>query len=301
MQTRIHSWVAAALLLLGLGAARAEVVLELRLKNTIVLHMEAIEAELTVRNDSGEVLVLGGGEKSVPLFFDIETDPTVLARRTDEPLLKEPVEILAGQTVRLNFDLLRLYEIRKIGNYKMKAAIELHGENLNSNRVFLDVVPGLDVGTVRIRPPGTTDKRITYALRTLLRDRREHLLVRVDDEAEELCYGVFDLGGVMKNFRPQVKADADGYVHLLHQAAPTRFMHTVFSPDQRVINTEFFTGTPATIGLAMIEGGEVRVEGGQIYRGDPYVAPSEGVERMRQGVQPPQLPPKRRTEDRKPR
>lgn len=287
MKKNFNRWT--GLLVAGLvvtAAPAADVTLELRLIHPNVLHMESIPAEVVVSNGGSEVLALGGGQGAVPLSFDIENGEKILARRTSEPMFKDPVEIAPGQSARLTFDLVRLYEIRQPSSFKVRASLEWNGDTYTSNREFLDVVPGLDLGTLRVRPPDEPNKRITYALRSLLRARREHLLMRVDNEAEEMCLGVLDLGAVMKDYRPQMKADSQGLVHVLYQSAPTRFTHAVFAPGPRISSIEFFTGTANLIGLELIEGGEVRVSGGQAYRGDPYAAPPSGIEHMRQGRAP---------------
>jgi hypothetical protein len=136
-----------------------------------------------------------------------------------------------------------------------------------------------------ISKPGPGGGRFTYQLRSLARDREDHLFLRVDDDANSLCYGVFDLGSVLRVVDPVMRSDGRGRVHVLHQSAPTRFTHSVFEPDGQPVSSQFWTGRSSGVALQLTEDGDIIVTGAQAYRGDKVVAPpsvdSRRVEEMR--------------------
>ncbi len=268
----------AALAVAGSAAAQAEI--RLRLTHPVVLHMESILATVTIENGTSEEFAVGETNGNCRLRFDIESEPGRLIPRTDVPMFRRLAVIPPFKSATLEFDLMRLYQIRTPGAYSVSARLHGPAGMLVSGRQFLDVVPGLEVlRTTQTAPDG---RRFTYQLRTLGRDRQEHLFLRVDEEAAQLCHGVFDLGPQVRLLTPLLRFDRLGRVHVLHQSAPARFTHSVFEADGSPVQTVFWTSTPAEIQLRRTEDGDIVVAGARPYEGDRYIAP------MR--VQEPRLP-----------
>ena len=70
----------------------------------------------------------------------------------------------------------------------------------------------------------------SYTLRTLNRDRREVVFLRINDDDRGMCYGVFELGAIVRMFEPKLQMDEVGNIHVLHQSGPWQFTHSVFTP-----------------------------------------------------------------------
>ncbi len=275
-----------ALTVAGLApAVVAQVEMRLKLAHPTVLHMESILATLVVENGAAEELAIGETNGNTRLFFDIEAAPGRLVPRTAEPMFRRIAVVPPFKSATLEFDLLSLYEIRSPGAYTVQARLHGPAGLLTSGRLYLDVVPGLQVARVAQAVPG--GPRFTYQLRTLGRNRQEHLFLRVDDEAQSLCHGVFDLGTYIRLFSPLLKVDAARRVHVLHQSAPTRFTHSVFEADGAPVRSVFWTASPSEIALERTEDGDLVVAGGRPYEGDKAVAPPRFEERRDRRLPPP--------------
>lgn len=263
-----HIWLAAAL---AASAAHGQVELKLRIANSTVLHMEPIHASLTVINGDGTDLSIGETNGNSRLFFDIEVNPGRVVFRTDAPLFRKLASIPAHKSATLEFNLLPLYQLRAPGAYSVIARMHGPGGLVTSSRQFLDIVPGMAVASMA--KTGRDDVRYTYQLRTISRDRKEHLFLRVDDEARSLCYGVLDLGSLIRLVDPVLRSDGRGRVHVLHQSAPTRFTHSVFESDGEPISSKFYSGIASSVALQTTEDGDIVIAGALPYRGDKAVAP----------------------------
>jgi hypothetical protein len=269
---RFPAWSLAGFVAAAAGAD-AQVNLSCRLQHSRVLEYEPVRATVVVENQTSEPLYFSeeGGETA--LLFDVEQTPGLLVARRSEPLFPEPFVVPARQTAQRTFDLQRAYEIGRQGPYSIVARVVRGGEAFVSGKAFLDVLPGLLVlehrATVK-DPPGS---HRTMRLRTLARDRMDYLFLRIDDEDRALCYGVFDLGTIIRVFKPDLKMDADDSVHVLHQSAPARFTYSAFTAGGQPLEQRFFNGTAATAKLEVAPDGTVRPVGLTPYKGDPAEAP----------------------------
>lgn len=269
LRTRIALGIAAAAA--TATTAPAQVEMRLRLAQSMVLHMEPILATVTIENGSSDEIAIGEGHGNSRFFFDIELAPGRPVPRTETPMFRRIAVVAPYKSATLEFDLLPLYELRTPGSYSVTARLHGPAGLLVSGRQFLDIVPGLEISQIAQTSPGGV--RFLYQLRTLARDRQEHLFLRVDEEAASLCHGVFDLGTFIRVFQPVARFDRAGRVHVLHQSAPTRFTHSVFEFDGRPVSSVFWTAKAAEIALQRTEDGDIVVVGAQPYRGDSMVAP----------------------------
>lgn len=265
------------------ASAHGQAEMRLRLAYSTSLHMEPVLASLAIVNGTGEDLEIGETNGNARLFFDIEASPGRLVGRAEAPMFRQLASVPAGKSATLEFDLLSLYQIRSPGAYSVTARMHGSAGLVTSARQFLDVVPGMPVTSMT--RPHVDGVRYTYQLRSLSRDREDHLFLRVDDEAQSLCFGVFDLGSMLRVVDPVMKSDKRGRIHVLHQSAPTRFTHSVFEADGQPVSSQFWSGRTSGVGLQLNEDGDIVVAGAQPYRGDKTVAPpsvdSRRVEEMR--------------------
>lgn len=260
-------WMAAVL------SAGAAVNVRLKLAHSTVLELEPVLASVTIENDGTEPIGLGPTNAQARLQFDIEGSPGSPVRPTGDPLFEAPVTVAPFKSSTFEFDLVTLYTLRAAGPYSVTARLTIGGEMLVSEKVYLDIVPGLELGRIQVDLPGERGGRRTCVLRTLARERTESLFLRVDDTAKGICFGVLDLGGILRMHDPVMRADAGGRIHVLHQSGPTRYTHSVIDPAGALVSAKFYTARPVDIAMRQTAEGEIVIEGGQPYRGDPVVAP----------------------------
>ena len=195
--------VLAAGLLLGTPwLGMAQLALELQLASSKVALYESITASITLHNQSGRVITFGA-PGAASLRFAIEKDMGRLINpRSSQPLLSA-LQIMPGETFSPPFQLARLYAIRSLGTYNVRALVDLAGTTYASAPVRLDVVRCFELTRLTAGLPDEPMASRTYVLEYLPKDsQEEHLYLRIEDEQGGEIYGVFNLGRVVRVRQP---------------------------------------------------------------------------------------------------
>lgn len=272
--------------------APAQVVVRLRTDHSRRLLFEPIPIRVRVENGTNTPLRFSGESANAVFQFEVEGAPGEALRRTDSPLFLRPFEVPAFGHEVFAVDVLRLYDIRSSGPISVAVRV-LHGDDdYYSGKLLLDIVPGLELACIAAILPEEDAGRRLFQLRTVSRDSREHLLLRVDDVNREICRGVFDLGSLIRQRKPQMMLDGGGRLHVLHQSAPTRLSHTVYYDEDRAVEAKYYGTDGAGGRLVRNERNEVEVKDVLPYTGDPVVAPMRG-ETIEPGARKPETRPRR--------
>jgi hypothetical protein len=229
-------------------AARGQIDFRCRLVNTKVLQFESIPVEVTIGNNTGEPLVFGGAQGNATLLFDIESTPGMLAAPTGQPVLTNRVTVKPAETAKLLVDLLPAYGIRNTGPYSVTGRLEWRDKVFVGGKLYLDVLPGLEIARTAAGIPGMPGQTRTYSLRTLSRDRGERVFLRITDDNDQ-CYGVVDLGSIVRMYKPVLLVDEEGNIQVVHQNGPSSFVRNVVTPYGLVLNREAYTGDGSGIRL----------------------------------------------------
>ncbi len=134
-------------------------------------------------------------------------------------------------------DLLGLYDLRGTGPYTVRARLDWKNKSYISSTRYLDIVPGLELNRLITDGPGGVSLRC-FSLRSLYRERRTHLFVRIEDKDNGICYGLYDLGKLLRVGKPEIGLNGDGNVEIRHQSAPEQFTRTTLSLDGKVIDQQ---------------------------------------------------------------
>lgn len=245
------------LLIAGLMSATAKGQLEVGCKMTgsRYLAFEEIPVTVEIANQSSRDVVIGGDQAEAYLSFDIRTSRAeTITRRPNENV--SPIHVPARSSVVHTINLLKYYDLRKIGAYTMKARVEWKDKYYYSANCYFDVIHGDVLASVVSEYDPTASFR-TYTLETIYRDRMETAFLRIEDD--DACYGVVPLGKIIKLYKPVMMVDSAGRIHVLLHNGPSAFMECILSGDgdmleQRVLATE--DGMPA---MSVDQAGEVRV------------------------------------------
>jgi len=205
--------------------SQAQYAVDMVLENTSYLQFEAMEARVTIRNDSDHMLLLGGLRETAVMEFKIIRNNETVTRRT-RGLLVENVLVMPGQTKDIIIDLGRNYNIQSLGQYSVSATFSMDGSKSQTSPRVVDVVPGLELDS-KLRSvfnkPASVRK---YSLKYWSRKDREMLFLCVVDEKEGMNYGVFMLGPIVRVFPPELSVDVAGNVLIKHQADNGVFAYT---------------------------------------------------------------------------
>jgi hypothetical protein len=259
------AWVVFAL---AVSTACGQLAVQCSLVNPRVLQYEPIIMTLKVANRTSEPIVLSGSGPDARVSFDVEEGPGSLVEATDVPALASPMRIEPQEAAQARANLLSAYRIVRPGPYTVTARVRWGGKVYISPRVFLDVLPGLEIAKLTAGLPGGKSTR-TFSLRTLSRDMAEHMFLRIDDEDLHTCYGVFDLGRIVRLYPPKIVVDGLGHVHVLHQSGPSQYAHTEFTADGRAVRQDLYASQTAAVSMERGDEGDVYVEGGEPLNAEP--------------------------------
>jgi len=225
-----------------------------------VLH-EPIMATIRVVNQTGQTIILRDDTPGQRLWLDIESAPGRTIRPITRAIVGSPLEVPPRQSVSRQINITETYDIRVEGPYTVRARLDWDGEAYVSSRAFLDVAPGLEVARLVAAASDSTGDRRLYRLLTLNRDRGDHLFLRIDDPAAQICEAVLHLDRVIRVQPPRMQVDGAHQIHVLHQFGPGRYLHHVFTPNGQMVSRRVFTSEDPGVSLDYREDGQVVVSG----------------------------------------
>jgi hypothetical protein len=248
--------------------ALAQIELDWSLEHNRTLLMEPIRAEVTIANYTGVPLDFAPGAGNSRLLFTVEDDPSSYVRSSGKPLLQEPLLVPDGESRTVTVDILQAYRVVRGQSYMLQPEVVFGGMRFSGRRLSLEVQPGLEIlsRTYGIPTAGNARK---VSLRSLNRDRYEHLFFRLDDPSTGYCLCAVDLGGLIRFVQPTLQMDNRNVFHVLHQSHPDRFVHAMFGYDGTPLGTEFYIAATGSIRLVRDSDGTVSVTGGMRFEPDP--------------------------------
>ncbi len=231
-----------------LAAAQAQVEFRCRIVNSRVLQFESIPVEVMIANNSGRSLTLDARGGDARLLFDVESSPGVLVMPTGVPLVTNRITVRHAENTRFVVDLLPSYGISSTGPYSITARLELGDKVFVGAKMYVDVLPGLEIARLAGGVPGLAGSTRVYSLRTLNRDRSERVFLRIQDDSGQ-CHGVLDLGRIVRVYQPVLHIDEEGNVQVLHQNGPGSFVRHVVTPYGRIVSQEAYTSDGGNLRL----------------------------------------------------
>ncbi len=211
------------------GTAEAQIRIGLKMEHETLLQYETVKAFISIYNDSKQTLVIDkeyGDFKLVPFLLNSSNEPESLINKN--PICSE-LRVRAGQKEVILVDISRWYNFSRMGRYRLEIQGLWKNVKFTSNVVDISVVGGFELGFVDKNLSGYTDKVRHYGLRYWKRGNAEHLFLRVDEPANRMNYGVYDLGKIIRFFTPIIKVDADDNVKVIHQTGRDCYKKTLFS------------------------------------------------------------------------
>lgn len=204
--------------------------LQLRLEHPSTLQYESIMAFLTIVNDTAKPFVISeaGQQSAATLEFVVRKNTGETAGRRSKALVAEKVYIPSDQKEELMIEVSDFYDLREVGRYLVSARVTWEGKTSSSEQKMIDVVTGLDCGSVSKSVPNYPDRVRTYTLKYWARNSKEYLFLVVDEEASKLNYGVYQLGSIVRVFKPVIDVDHAGNVHIIHQYGEDCYIHSFF-------------------------------------------------------------------------
>jgi hypothetical protein len=257
----------AALLLLALtAAASAQVQLGLRVRPDVALQYEPVDVEFTIRNNVGEPLD-SSSDGNCRIDFLVRGQAGIPAPRVKTAKAPAPVLVPPAQMLTFRDTLAGRYDLSACGAYTVQMRVELGDYAFTSEKQYVDVVPGIEVGSLSAMVPGGSRQ---YRLLLVNREKHDRLFLRIDDA--KLCYGVFDLGRIVRMTPPEIRADGAGLVHVLHQSSPQQFTYSTYNSQGERKEQRQVGGSTVRVALATDGSGAVALEEIPVYSQDEIKA-----------------------------
>lgn len=211
--------------------ADAQVKVGVRAEYDSVLVCENMNVFVTIQNDTGAPIVINpDGGSNIDLRFIVTRDDDKdkhVPSSHDRPLIARMMA-RDGETYEGMVDIAHAFDVGGEGRYTVLAEVVWRGRTYRSAAVIVDVVKGLEIESVESVLKGYEDLVRRYSLRYWNRDRFEHLFLSVQRTDTGEYLGVFDLGTMVRVFKPVVMAESSGDVLVVHQSGPERFTRTAF-------------------------------------------------------------------------
>ena len=215
----------AMIVALTAAQAAAQVEVALRIETSAVLSYESLLARVTVRNNSAYPLTLNGsGAHSAALRFRIERKSDDRVPMASNARALQRTVIPVGATKEYLVDLAARFQIARPGRYFVRAHIQGEGLTAKSQLEMLDVVPGLELATLKARVPGTPGVLRQCSLRHWARGVKDYLFLCVTDSPSGQHDRPLNLGALVRVIRPTLTVDHAGTVTVTHQINRAQLM-----------------------------------------------------------------------------
>lgn len=265
------------ILLLLAPVLRAQLAVTLQVERENYVSWEQMLATVSVTNNSGNDIVLGGPNNAPWLNFIITGDggrPVTSLTPVDA----EAIMCRNGQTLQRRFNLLRHYHLTQPGAYVIKASA-----------YFPDLQRWIQSRPARVNvsqlgrakweqsfalPPGhrMAGKYRRYQIFNYHDVDRTYVYVRVVDESTGMFMTTYRLSSVVADQPVQPAVDMMQNLHLLCVGGHQTWAYHVVDPDGKVTKQELLKGDKGIPKLVTQPSGQVFVAGGSTY--DPSAPPT---------------------------
>lgn len=194
----------------------------------IYLQFEPIKVVTTAKVMIGQPAVFNGPDDGPRFYYEVRNEHGHLLSPLPESPVHEAVMVPAQGSVMFTNVMDRMFPLRQPGSYSIQPCVDWLNKTYRGGKRHLEVVTGREVTRISGLVPGNGSTR-TYKVYHINRGQQDHLLLRIDDESADLCYGVFALGRSVMNEKPELAIDGKGQAHILFQASPWASTHAVFT------------------------------------------------------------------------
>lgn len=221
------------------GTVFAQLAMKLELNKKNYIQYERIYTRLTVKNQSGHLIVFGDNEKfKGEIKFEIETKDGKKLKTSSIPLYKIKNKLLnAGERETFCIPLtVENFQFKGEEEYKVKAIVS-HGQLSNeyeSNEVEFSIVNGNIVWTTKVGVPSVNEtvnsgekiKNRDYSIISYHDGDHKFYYLMVQDD--KYVYGLTCLGFDIGTRQPECMVDRLSRLHILLQAGPRIYSYFIY-------------------------------------------------------------------------
>lgn len=243
--------------------AQAQVNLEAAPGDSCYLAGEPVALEIRLRNTTGQPLVFGGQNPTARMTVSVEHGSGRVINPMREAVYLAGVAVMPSETRNLRMNLGAAYYLRAPGAYHIECAVFWEGRGYAAPTVFVDVRQGAELLSEKTGLPLQKGAGRTYTLKYLQKKDSESLYLLIKDDENKVSYGVFNLGGLIRFYPPELRVDDSGNAHILFQTHGGNYMHTVFTPfGVRLFAHPYAARHGVRFRLVSLPGGRIGVDEG---------------------------------------
>lgn len=251
-------------------SASAQLKLELSLERQNYISLEAIQATVTVTNNVGKNVVLGGPSETSWLNFQIKNthgDPVSSLR----PLPVAPLLLRNGESVKRTFSLDQHYYLSDTDNYIVSAAAyfpELQKYNVSSPVRFGVQPPRRTLWEEVFSVPESAGVPAGYRRFQIFifNDvEKSYLYFSLLDEATKLVIHRAPLGTVVPDRDVQRIVDRNKRLNVIYQASPSIYTYQQIDAGASITATKYYLGSKGRPKLVNEPDGATAILGGMVF------------------------------------
>ncbi len=255
------------LLLLALGAAHAQIKVEVTLAQSQFLANETLMAAVRVSNLSGKSLTLGAELDWLKISVE-SRDGGIVSKLGELPVQGE-FTLASSKAGIKRLDLAPYFSLVQPGRYTVRATVRVPGweQEFTSAPASFDIIQGAKLWEQEFGVPATNPSALPPEMRKYVLQQANYLkqlqlYVRVTDSAGSKTYSVRSVGRVVSFSQPESQVDAASRLHILWQNGARAFAYRVVNPAGEVTVQQTYDYTTTRPKLRLDESGKIIVTGG---------------------------------------
>ncbi len=264
-----------------------QIAVGLSLNRSAYMQYEDVFACVSLRNDTGRVMIFGNDPKlqGFLLFEILDSRDRRVAKITGAEISSTGLVLRPGEIKRLIIPVNRYYDLDMPGRYRIHSFVSHNQlpEEYRSKTVTFSVEEGIpiwkrEVGVPDLSPEhtGKVVPARTYTIRVMQEggDRYYYLVV----EDADRIYGTARLGKVYGQEKYQVEVDMFSRIHLLIPMSPRLFHYLSFGTDGN-LRADSYWKTTSSIPMLFRDsttGNVTRIGGVQAQPGIDFRDPKKG-------------------------
>jgi len=246
-------------------SAHAQFAISSKTDYPIYLQYEPIEVVTVIDSQLGQPAVFNIDANDTKFYYILRDIDGLEIGYLPDVELPNPVMIPARSSETMTNNILRVFPLSRPGSYSIQACIDWMGKSYRGDKKHFEIVAGRELARISGQVQVDGSMR-TYRVSHVNRKQQDHLLLRIDDESNSLCYGVFMLGRTTLDHKPDLAMDIAGNAHVLYQNAPEVYIHATYSPFGRVLDQKSIGRGYTNIELKSTPEGKIEASGRPITK-----------------------------------
>jgi hypothetical protein len=257
-----------ASLLAVLAPARAQITVDISIKQRLFILHEPVLATVTITNQTGRDITLADAREGQWFSFQIagEGDHFIPPRNPDYHL--PPLPVRAGETLKRTVNLNELYALGDFGIFRVRANIYFAETDkyFSSKPTFIEITEGRIMWRRAAGvPEGVQGSGQTHVFSVLTHQHGEKnlLYVRVEDQEHSTVFCTTPLGRVIDGTPPEIQFDSANNLYILQLVAQRSFTLSKIGVNGEFVSQTHYTAPKTRPTLRKLADGTLQIIGGK--------------------------------------